>query len=96
MTMIEVDCRPSTDGWTCDVGVADDESQSQHSVRVKTGDLVRLLPDGNLECLGRNDFQVKLRGFRIELGEIEDALTQHPAVRCIAFTMSLSSATSLL
>ncbi|MBK7862438.1 MAG: amino acid adenylation domain-containing protein [Archangiaceae bacterium] len=47
----------------------------------KTGDLVRLLPDGNLECLGRNDFQVKLRGFRIELGEIEDALTQHPAVR---------------
>ncbi len=47
----------------------------------KTGDLVRLLPDGNLECLGRNDFQVKLRGFRIELGEIEDALTQHPAIR---------------
>ncbi len=47
----------------------------------KTGDLVRLLPDGNLECLGRNDFQVKLRGFRIELQEIEDALTQHPAVR---------------
>jgi amino acid adenylation domain-containing protein len=47
----------------------------------KTGDLVRLLPDGNLECLGRNDFQVKLRGFRIELQEIEDALTQHPSVR---------------
>ncbi len=47
----------------------------------KTGDVVRYLPDGNMECLGRNDFQVKLRGFRIELGEIEDALTQHPAVR---------------
>src|SRR5262249_47313967 len=47
----------------------------------KTGDLVRHLPDGNLECLGRNDFQVKLRGFRIELGEVEDALTQHPSVR---------------
>nr|WP_228530640.1 MULTISPECIES: non-ribosomal peptide synthetase [Myxococcaceae] len=47
----------------------------------RTGDVVRVLPDGNLECLGRNDHQVKLRGFRIELGEIEDALTQHPRVR---------------
>ncbi len=47
----------------------------------KTGDLVRWLPSGELECLGRNDNQVKLRGFRIELGEIEDALNQHPAVK---------------
>lgn len=46
----------------------------------KTGDLVRFLPDGNLEFLGRTDNQVKLRGFRIELGEIEAALTQHPEV----------------
>lgn len=36
-----------------------------------TGDLVRLLPNGDLEYIGRNDFQVKIRGFRIELGEIE-------------------------
>ena len=34
----------------------------------KTGDLVRWLPDGNIEYIGRNDFQVKIRGFRIELG----------------------------
>ena len=34
----------------------------------KTGDLVRWLPDGNIEYLGRTDFQVKIRGFRIELG----------------------------
>jgi len=47
----------------------------------KTGDLGRWLPDGNIEFLGRNDFQVKLRGFRVELGEIEARLAQHPAVR---------------
>ena len=47
----------------------------------KTGDLVRWLPDGNLEYLGRNDFQVKIRGYRIELGEIEAALTAIPSVK---------------
>ncbi|WP_035896145.1 AMP-binding enzyme, partial [Legionella oakridgensis] len=47
----------------------------------KTGDLVRWLPDGNLEYLGRNDFQVKLRGFRIELAEIEQALLTHAAIQ---------------
>lgn len=47
----------------------------------KTGDLVRYLPDGNLEFLGRIDNQVKIRGFRIELGEIEAAIIQHPSVR---------------
>jgi len=47
----------------------------------KTGDLVRYLPDGNLEFIGRIDDQVKIRGFRIELGEIESILTQHPHIR---------------
>ncbi|MBI6550804.1 non-ribosomal peptide synthetase, partial [Xenorhabdus lircayensis] len=47
----------------------------------KTGDLGRWLPDGNIEYLGRNDFQVKLRGFRIELGEIETQLVQCHGVR---------------
>ncbi|MDX7988705.1 amino acid adenylation domain-containing protein [Xenorhabdus sp. 12] len=47
----------------------------------KTGDLARWLPDGNIEYLSRNDFQVKLRGFRIELGEIENILTTHPHIK---------------
>ncbi|HLN65508.1 MAG TPA: amino acid adenylation domain-containing protein, partial [Symbiobacteriaceae bacterium] len=46
----------------------------------KTGDLVRFLPDGQMECLGRLDNQVKIRGYRIELGEIEAVLEQHPAI----------------
>jgi amino acid adenylation domain-containing protein len=47
----------------------------------KTGDLGRWLPDGTVEYLGRNDFQIKLRGFRIEPGEIEARLLEHPWVR---------------
>ncbi len=47
----------------------------------KTGDLGRYLPDGNLEFLGRTDFQVKIRGHRIELGEIETTLRQHDSVK---------------
>ncbi|MEL6263547.1 MAG: amino acid adenylation domain-containing protein [Cyanobacteria bacterium J06626_6] len=47
----------------------------------KTGDRARYLNDGNVEFLGRLDFQVKLRGFRIELGEIEAALARSPEVQ---------------
>ncbi|HKS08544.1 MAG TPA: amino acid adenylation domain-containing protein [Pyrinomonadaceae bacterium] len=45
-----------------------------------TGDLVRYLPSGELEFLGRGDQQIKVRGYRIELGEIEAALSEHPLV----------------
>ncbi|WP_395844890.1 amino acid adenylation domain-containing protein [Archangium violaceum] len=47
----------------------------------RTGDLVRYRADGNLEYLGRTDFQVKVRGFRIELGELESVLDKHPGIR---------------
>jgi FkbM family methyltransferase len=46
----------------------------------KSGDLGRWLPDGSLEHLGRNDFQVQLRGFRVELGEIEQVILANPLV----------------
>ena len=46
----------------------------------RTGDLTRYLPDGNIDYLGRLDFQVKIHGFRIEPGEVEAALAKHPAV----------------
>ncbi len=46
----------------------------------RTGDRGRFLPDGEIECAGRVDHQVKLRGNRVELGEIETALAAHEAV----------------
>lgn len=45
-----------------------------------TGDLVRFLDNGELECLGRIDNQVKIRGLRIELGEIESAILNNENV----------------
>jgi amino acid adenylation domain-containing protein len=47
----------------------------------KTGDLVRSLPDGNLEFLRRLDHQVKINGFRIELEEIEALISEFKGVR---------------
>jgi amino acid adenylation domain-containing protein len=57
-----------------------ENSQLLQSPLYKTGDLVRFLPDGSLEFLGRADHQVKIRGYRVELEEIEAALMQHPGV----------------
>ena len=54
---------------------------SPHSPIYHTGDLVRWLKDGNIDFLGRIDFQVKVRGFRIELGEIESCLLKYPGTR---------------
>ncbi|HLP59258.1 MAG TPA: amino acid adenylation domain-containing protein, partial [Candidatus Deferrimicrobium sp.] len=62
-------------------GVQGELFQKPPLVLYKTGDLARLLADGNIEFLGRLDHQVKIRGFRIELGEIENRLSRHPAVK---------------
>lgn len=46
-----------------------------------TGDVVRIGVAGQLEFVGRKDFQLKLRGYRIEAGEIESAIAKTPAVK---------------
>lgn len=46
----------------------------------RTGDLGRALMDGNIECLGRMDRQIKIRGNRIELAEIESHLSNYPSI----------------
>ncbi|NEQ63877.1 MAG: AMP-binding protein, partial [Moorea sp. SIO4A1] len=67
----------------------DEEKTAKHFIRhpltqeqlYKTGDLGRYLPDGNIEFLGREDFQVKINGYRIELGEIEATLMRNSLVK---------------
>ncbi|NED61323.1 amino acid adenylation domain-containing protein, partial [Streptomyces sp. SID10244] len=53
----------------------------------RTGDLVRWNHTGEIEYLGRTDFQVKLRGQRIELGEIESVIASAPGVVHVACTV---------
>lgn len=52
--------------------------------RFSTGDMVEVLPTGDLRYVGRQDQMVKVRGHRIELGEIEATLLTHPAVTEVA------------
>ena len=47
----------------------------------RTGDIVRYLPDGNLDFVGRNDGQVKIRGFRIELSEVERIIREFEGIK---------------
>lgn len=61
--------------------IADPFSNDPNARLYKTGDLVRYLPDGNIDYLQRIDNQVKLRGFRIELGEVEAMVCSCTGVR---------------
>ncbi|WP_291967827.1 non-ribosomal peptide synthetase [Maribacter sp.] len=49
-----------------------------------SGDLGKILPNGQIECLGRKDGQVKVRGHRIELGEIEHSLSKLKGIQSVA------------
>ncbi|MBQ2187944.1 MAG: amino acid adenylation domain-containing protein [Bacteroidales bacterium] len=53
----------------------------KHSCVYRTGDIVRYLPDGNIQFVGRKDGQVKIRGFRIELKEVEAVIRQFPGIK---------------
>ena len=64
------------DELSSQVFAQDPFSTEPHARLYKTGDIVRYLPDGTLEFIGRADKQVKIRGFRVELGEIEQALAR--------------------
>ncbi|SFV09579.1 non-ribosomal peptide synthetase [Pseudomonas sp. OV546] len=66
---------------TAKVFINDPFSPLPQARMYKSGDLVRWLPDGQLEYLGRMDHQVKIRGFRVELGEIEALIGAQPGVR---------------
>ncbi|WP_166461922.1 non-ribosomal peptide synthetase [Paracoccus alkanivorans] len=57
----------------------------------RTGDFGRWSEDGQIEHLGRIDFQIKLRGYRIEAGEIEEIMRTFPGVRYAVATQSAAT-----
>ena len=57
------------------------DDDSKYNRVYKSGDVVRYLPDGNLDFVGRRDGQVKIRGFRIELKEVEAVIREFPGVK---------------
>jgi len=61
----------------------------------RTGDLGRYMPDGNIEFMGREDFQVKINGQRIELGEIEHIIKQYPGISNIIVSVISSDQNSI-
>ena len=63
-------------------------SDNPQSRLYKTGDLVKWLPDGNIEILGRVDRQIKIRGFRVELGEVESAILNYPNLKQVVVQIS--------
>ncbi len=70
--------------WTAERFLSDPFSVEPSARMYRTGDMVRNMPDGELEFLGRIDTQVKVRGHRIELDEIVMAVNRCPDIRASA------------
>ena len=56
-------------------------TSSKYARCYRTGDIVRYLPDGNIQFVGRRDGQVKIRGFRVELKEVEAVIREFPGIK---------------
>lgn len=66
--------------------VADPFSSTPGARLYRSGDLARILPDGQIAFMGRTDEQMKIRGYRIEPGDIAAVLGRHPAIRSSVVT----------
>ncbi len=55
--------------------------EEKYARAYRTGDVVRYLPDGTFDFIGRNDGQVKVRGFRIELTEVEEIIRRFNGIK---------------
>ena len=56
-------------------------SEGKYNRVYRTGDIVRYLPSGDIQFVGRRDGQVKIRGFRIELKEVESVIREFPSIK---------------
>ena len=69
------------DSLTAEKFILSPFTDEQDSILYRTGDIVRLRPDGNVEFIGRRDDQVKIRGYRVELGAVQCALEAIEGIR---------------
>jgi amino acid adenylation domain-containing protein len=78
--------------------IADPFDRQPAARAYRTGDLCRMLPDGQIVFMGRIDDQVKIRGYRIEPQEIAAALDRHPTVKasCVVANTENSGEKSLV
>jgi amino acid adenylation domain-containing protein len=85
---IVVACRHLAHGYWSDEELTEEKFDEDEDLgRIYwTGDLGARLGTGEIEMMGRRDFQFKIRGFRVETGDIETALLEHPAVKEAAVT----------
>lgn len=56
-------------------------ANAKYARMYKTGDVVRLLPQGEIEFIGRRDGQVKIRGYRVELTEVEEVIRRFAGIK---------------